>query len=418
MSRSGDEGLDLSSDDDLIEVHFEGEVHFQGSQASAPSSRGRSIFHDLLHPQGVPPRDSTMAGSVSLRPSASHSRRAQPAQSSTTSQPRLRHSSHSQQQQQQQASSQQASMLRAWTGASPEGHPPATTYIDLTEEPDSPVERRRTQASDPQVTLQQVTNNIAGRHPRRTNSQRISPPQLARSDSTLVGGQSSYIDLTVDEDEQQRSGREHWRARAHQRPHHHHHHHHHHHTRHNNEDHLVALRLMGGSGHHQLESGIRVLGRTLADILNGNFTASLNSPQNRFPAEPEPRPKPPMEPIPSASAGFTRDTRAADGQSEELVTICPACNEELAYDPTESSTPSKKRKRAVGEHHFWALKSCGHVYCAECFENRKPTKTAPEGVGFRYPPGKSNATPNDILCAVDGCGTKVASKTEWVGIFL
>ncbi|KAL6895388.1 hypothetical protein HDV57DRAFT_511993 [Trichoderma longibrachiatum] len=407
MSRSGDEGLDLSSDDDLIEIQFD------VSQASAPSSRGRSIFHDLLHPQGVPPRDSTMAGSVSLRPTAGHSRRPQPAQSLTASQPRGRHS-HPQ--------SQQASMLRAWAGASAsssESRPPATTYIDLTDEPDSPVERRRTQASDPQAMLQQVPNNIAGRHPRRTNSQRISPPQLARSDSTLVGGPSSYIDLTVDEDEQQqqqqRSGREHWRTRAaHQRPH-HHHHHHHHHTRHN-EDHLVALRLMGGSHHDQLESGFRVLGRTLADILTGNFSASLN-PQNRFPAEPESRPKPPMEPIPSATAGFTRDTRA-DGQGEELVTICPACNEELAYDPTESATPSKKRKRAVGEHHFWALKSCGHVYCADCFENRKPTKTAPEGVGFRYPPGKSNATPNDILCAVDGCGTKVASKTEWVGIFL
>ncbi|TFB05975.1 hypothetical protein CCMA1212_001383 [Trichoderma ghanense] len=405
MSRSGDEGLDLSSDDDLIEVQFD------VSQASAPSSRGRSIFHDILHPQGVPSRarpaaDSTMAGSVSLRPTASHSRRPQPAQSSTASQPRLRHPhSHS----------QQASMLRAWTGASESSRPPATTYIDLTDEPDSPVERRRTQAADPQAMLQQVPNNIAGRHPRRTNSQRISPPHLARSDSTLVGGQSSYIDLTGDSPEdEQRPGREHWRTRAHQRPH-HHHHHHHHHTRHG-EDHLVALRLMGSSHQEQLESGIRVLGRTLADFLNGSFSATLNS-QNRFPAEPESRPKPPMEPIPSASAGFTRDTRA-DGQSEELVTICPACNEELAYDPTESSTPPKKRKRAVGEHHFWALKSCGHVYCADCFENRKPTKTAPEGVGFRYPPGKSNATPNDILCAVDGCGTKVASKTEWVGIFL
>ncbi|PTB65084.1 hypothetical protein BBK36DRAFT_1169860 [Trichoderma citrinoviride] len=408
MSRSGDEGLELSSDDDLIEVQFD------VSQASAPSSRGHSIFENLLHPQGVPSRgrpaaDSTMAGSVSLRPTASHSRRPQPAQSSTASQPRGRHS-HPQ--------SQQASMLRAWAGASAsssESRPPATTYIDLTDEPDSPVERRRTQASDPQAMLQQVPNNIAGRHPRRTNSQRISPPQLARSDSTLVGGPSSYIDLTVDEDEQQqqqqRSGREHWRTRAaHQHP-----HHHHHNTRHG-DDRLVALRLMSGSHQEQLESGIRVLGRTLADFLNGSLGATLS--QSRFPAEPESRPKPPMEPIPSATAGFTRDTRADGGQSEELVTICPACNEELAYDPTESSTPSKKRKRAVGEHHFWALKSCGHVYCAECFENRKPTKNAPEGVGFRYPPGKSNATPNDILCAVDGCGTKVASKTEWVGIFL
>ncbi|KAL6859538.1 hypothetical protein J3F83DRAFT_749300 [Trichoderma novae-zelandiae] len=418
MSRSGDDGLDSASDDDLIEVQFD------VSQASAPSSRGsrsRSIFDDVLHPRGVASRarpavDSSMAGSVSLRPSASHSRRPQPAQSSA-SQSRLRHShSHSRQ------TSQQASTLRAWAGNT-EGRQPVTTYIDLTDEPDSPVERRRTQAADPQATLlQQVPNNIAGRHPRRTHSQRISPPQLARSDSTLVG-QSSYIDLTVESPEgEQRPGRDHWRTRAQQRPQPHHHHHHHHHNHNHNSrhgpDHLIALSLMGGSHQEQLDSGFRATVRSLADFLNGSLSATFNSGlQTMLQAEPQSRPKPPMEPIPSPAAGFTRDTRA-DGQSEELVTICPACNEELAYDPTESSSPAKKRKRPVGEHHFWALKTCGHVYCADCFENRKPTKSAPLGVGFRWPPGRSNATPNDLLCAVEGCTTKVASKTEWVGIFL
>jgi hypothetical protein len=59
------------------------------------------------------------------------------------------------------------------------------------------------------------------------------------------------------------------------------------------------------------------------------------------------------------------------------------------------------------------------VYCADCFENRKPTKTAPIGVGF---PGPGGVLPSssaiDVRCAVDDCETKVAQKSEWVGIFL
>lgn len=59
------------------------------------------------------------------------------------------------------------------------------------------------------------------------------------------------------------------------------------------------------------------------------------------------------------------------------------------------------------------------VYCAECFENRRPTKAAPGGVGFRAPAGKlPNQVPHDLRCAVEDCESKVANKTEWVGIFL
>lgn len=60
----------------------------------------------------------------------------------------------------------------------------------------------------------------------------------------------------------------------------------------------------------------------------------------------------------------------------------------------------------------------GQVYCAECFENRRPTKSSPEGVGFHIPAGSKAGSPNDIRCAVEGCDTKVAAKNEWVGIFL
>lgn len=59
------------------------------------------------------------------------------------------------------------------------------------------------------------------------------------------------------------------------------------------------------------------------------------------------------------------------------------------------------------------------VYCADCFEHRRPTKSSPEGVGFRAAPGKTlMGAPNDIRCAVEDCDTKVALKSEWVGIFL
>lgn len=344
MSRAGDDGLGSISDDDLIEV--------QVSQSSAPNSRSRSVFDNLLHPRGVPSRarpamDLNFPNPDSLRPAGSHSRRSQPAGPSA-SQLRLR-------------PSHQTSIRRSWART------PAAeaAVIDLTEEPDSPVERRRTQPSAPQVMLQQVPHNIAGRHPRRTNSQRISPPQLSRSDSTFVG-QSSFIDLTADSPEdEQRSNRDHWRTRAH--PRHHHRHHHHEHLP-PSRDRLVSLDFISSHHHHQLESDIRVFGRTLAGFLSGSLSASFGPElQTMFPNR-EPTPKPPMEPVPPARTGFTRDTRA-DSQSEQLVVVCPACNEELAYDPTEApATPSKKRKRAAGEHHFWALKKCGHVSAANrCF---------------------------------------------------
>ncbi|KAL6693025.1 hypothetical protein J3F84DRAFT_82690 [Trichoderma pleuroticola] len=379
MSRAGDDVLLESSDDDLVEVEV---------------TETRSIFDNLLNPRGVPRRPEFSFQSQSQSQPAGQSRRPQPAGPSA-SQLRLRPSHQHQ--------------------ASTRRHRAESAVIDLTEEPDSPVDRRRTQAAGPQVMLQQVPHNSAGRHPRRTNSQRISPPQLSRSDSTFVGP-PSFIDLTADspEDDQQRPNRESWRTRAHPRHHHHHHHHQHHqhahdHLRHHGRDRLVSLDFIN---HQQLDD-FRVFGRTLAGFLSGSLSNFGPELQTMFPNR-EPTPKPPMEPVPPARTGFTRDTRA-DGQTEQIVVVCPACNEELAYDPADApSTPSKKRKRAPGEHHFWALKKCGHVYCAECFENRKPTKTAPDGVGF--PGGK--ATPNDIRCAVDGCETKVALKTEWVGIFL
>ncbi|KAI0427357.1 hypothetical protein F5Y09DRAFT_34574 [Xylaria sp. FL1042] len=125
-------------------------------------------------------------------------------------------------------------------------------------------------------------------------------------------------------------------------------------------------------------------------------------------------PKPAHEPPKPARPGFTRDT------GEDVVAICPSCDQELAYDPEGdddvSATPSKKprSKKAMAEHHFWAVKACGHVYCKRCFENRRPSAKSAIQVGFR-----PDASPSKkIFCAVEDCESEVGAKGAWVGIFM
>ncbi|KAH8202179.1 hypothetical protein TruAng_003654 [Truncatella angustata] len=132
------------------------------------------------------------------------------------------------------------------------------------------------------------------------------------------------------------------------------------------------------------------------------------------PPQPAPGPqKPPHEAPPKAREGFTRDT---EGNSP---VVCPSCDEELAFDPDdgdENGPPAKKArtKKDKAEHHFWAVKECGHVFCKKCYENRKPTIRNPVKVGFKTSPQNNKK----ILCAVDDCNSDVSSKTAWVGIFL
>ncbi|KAI5919010.1 hypothetical protein F4810DRAFT_689106 [Camillea tinctor] len=126
--------------------------------------------------------------------------------------------------------------------------------------------------------------------------------------------------------------------------------------------------------------------------------------------------KPAHEPPKNAKEGFTRDT------GDDVVAICPSCEQELAYDPDGddddvAAAPARKprTKKDKAEHHFWAVKACGHVYCKKCFDNRKPMARNPVQVGFRQDP---KGTKNKMLCAVDECESEVSSKTAWVGIFL
>ncbi|KAI1174130.1 hypothetical protein F4777DRAFT_555368 [Nemania sp. FL0916] len=124
-------------------------------------------------------------------------------------------------------------------------------------------------------------------------------------------------------------------------------------------------------------------------------------------------PRPAHVPPTPARPGFTRDT------GEDVVAICPSCEEELAYDPEEdndaSTAPARKSrsKKASAEHHFWAVKACGHVFCKHCFENRRPSAKAGP-MGFRVAQDGSKK----IFCAVEDCDSEVSAKTAWVGIFM
>ncbi|KFA54303.1 hypothetical protein S40293_04847 [Stachybotrys chartarum IBT 40293] len=280
-----------------------------------------------------------------------------------------------------------------------EAQPPAQTdVIDLTEEPDSPVETR--------LPPTPAVAPSAGRNPRRTNSQRMSAPRLARSDSTFMAPPpaANVIDLTDDSPSDDLSMQHPFL-----------------HTMEPTRDQLLEFQL---DQRRQVANFTRGFNRRLAGIFgtdmfrNAFLTPHLDVTRSAgFPSRPA-SPKPPMEPIPAAREGFTRGTRAEPEEGDETVVICPACQEELAYDPTGAAaavgTSGKKKRRAPGEHHFWAVKKCGHVYCADCFENRRPTKNS-SGAGF---PTLAHGAVTDIRCAVEACDTKVSAKTEWVGIFL
>ncbi|KAF2966698.1 hypothetical protein GQX73_g6878 [Xylaria multiplex] len=139
-----------------------------------------------------------------------------------------------------------------------------------------------------------------------------------------------------------------------------------------------------------------------------------------FPMPPPPAagagpPKPAHEPPKPARPGFTRDT------GEHVVAVCPSCEAELAYNPEgdqdNHATPVKKprSKKAMAEHHFWAVKACGHVYCKRCFDNRRPSPRSNVHVGFR--PDDTQPS-RKIFCAVEDCESEVGAKTAWVGIFM
>ncbi|PSR80412.1 hypothetical protein BD289DRAFT_374045 [Coniella lustricola] len=135
-----------------------------------------------------------------------------------------------------------------------------------------------------------------------------------------------------------------------------------------------------------------------------------------------PTPKPGFEPPPPARLGFTRDTGLDKDSNDEMVIVCASCDNELKYSandeddggPRPAKRPRTKKDRE--EHHFWAVKTCGHVYCKHCYSDRKKTKSKDyEKLGFQV--DASQKTPK-IFCAVDHCNSDVTSTQAWVGIFM
>ncbi|KAI0512828.1 hypothetical protein F5B22DRAFT_296692 [Xylaria bambusicola] len=192
---------------------------------------------------------------------------------------------------------------------------------------------------------------------------------------------------------------------------HNHHHHNYHNHNHNPDDDIVITgeRNVGNFG--PFAGPRHLLGIEPIHLDYGAHPFPAIQPPPIPPVAP---PKPAHEPPKPARPGFTRDT------GEDVVAICPSCEQELAYDPVDDDNnpsgaapkKSSRSKKAMAEHHFWAVKACGHVYCKRCFDNRRATAKSNVQVAFRAGDEKK------ILCAVEDCDSEVSGKAAWVGIFM
>ncbi|KAK4233844.1 hypothetical protein C8A03DRAFT_19152 [Achaetomium macrosporum] len=316
--------------------------------------------------------------------------------------------------------------------------PPQPEVIDLTGEPDSPVQTRAPEPPQARVSNASNVPQNSGRNPRRQLSLSQRTPSLSRSDASLIGNNPNFIDLTGDDSPappplpQQLPSRRDWN--------HHDHRAHHHPPRRqppaSSRPQPIDLEndndlRRGFAGFMRRAQNISVLQRLLPEYgldvlhigahgLDMDNPLAGNIPNLNYRANGSMAggvPKPPHEPPPPAREGFTRNTGG------DTVVICPSCEKELKYDPdsgaedASSPRPNKKArtKKDQEEHYFWALKDCGHVYCKECYESRG-RKTSPKTshAHFRRV-GENN---RKVLCAVEGCPTEANNKLNWVGLFL
>ncbi|KAK4120278.1 hypothetical protein N657DRAFT_580225 [Parathielavia appendiculata] len=318
----------------------------------------------------------------------------------------------------------------------PRGQP---EIIDLTGEPDSPEQPAVLLAASPRNRGARL-NQASGRHPRRHLSLGQRTPSLSRSDGSLLGNNPNVIDLTLDDSSPAPPPLPQQLPRRENPDNNHHHHRQNHHHSHRRPLHQVphidleaperfaASRMIAGlvrSINHRVfgfggdapDVEVQLIGgRGLnMDPLGGNIP-NLNYRGNGNNGGAVP--KPDHDPPPPAREGFTRDTGSADD-----VVVCAGCEQELKYDPDPANynamsprPPKKPRSRKdQEEHHFWALKECGHVYCKNCYESRssRTTKHAPPSV-FRR-----DKTNRKVLCKVDDCMTSdVNVKASWVGLFV
>ncbi|KAI8961048.1 hypothetical protein F5Y11DRAFT_348918 [Daldinia sp. FL1419] len=321
------------------------------------------------------------------------------------------------------------------------------------EQPRNPTARRQRREVQRQLEVIDLTGDSPVQpapppHPAnlsaRRSQQRGTPPRLERSDASYVNPQT-VIDLVSDSDDEptvmsapgrnaphslrnprrgeQNRNQDRPRQSAQPEP-----------ARRNTFDqlqhlmtHIPILRILQhnpmANNHH--DDDLVVIGQRnlLPEMMapRPNFPPiDLDYEVLPFPGPPPPAPagaypKPAHEPPKETRPGFTRVT------GEDVVAICPSCDQELAYDPDgdvgNADTPSRKgrTKKDKAEHHFWAVKACGHVYCRKCYEYRKSTAKNRVPVGFRPDPSGAK---NKVVCAVEDCSSDVSAKAAWVGIFL
>lgn len=277
----------------------------------------------------------------------------------------------------------------------------AIDVIDLTEEPDSPVIHQHGlhhQGNARQDNLYSMFPRPL-RHPRRM-AQNGRPPSLARSDGSILGnprpGHATFIDLTNDDepdaaapDDDDDDGlfvpQNNDHIPANRRlpqpipaP-----------QRRNNRPSLERFDIvrdlgpalgfplnylrghLANVGHRLFHDNIRNPHYDAAGMdanVNPNPLAdnppNFNYQANGWAVQGE-RAKPQFEGPPSTRDGFTRNTGPDPETGEEQTFICASCDDELKYYDDEVGEPpakrAKKGKKAREEHHFWAVKACGHV---------------------------------------------------------
>lgn len=247
--------------------------------------------------------------------------------------------------------------------------------IDLTEEPDSPVHHRH----QPVNILRHRPHfhdhdSPPYRNPRRHIAQNGRTPSLNRSDGSILNGNAaaaSVIDLTIDSPEDNIPANRRLPPPA-PAP-----------AQRDQHNHLFGRNLMGSirgllpgllAYRNLREADIQFIGAAPAVPMNANPLAG-NPPDFNYQANGfggygggrQPTPKPDFEAPPPARAGFTRDTGPDKVTDEEQVFVCPSCDNELKYSLEEEDDnggrPAKKArtKKDREEHHFWAVKACGHV---------------------------------------------------------
>lgn len=294
------------------------------------------------------------------------------------------------------------------------------TVIDLTNEPDSPPRQAIALPNAPRFTAAAAGGNRQPQPPPQRHSRRRQggiqrTPSLARSDGSLLGprrpgaevgsgpGESTVIDLTEDGPEVAATppprvasaAARHmpppaplWRA-AIQPP-----------SienvfrqMHRHVGHLVAgphdfldrIRV-GWAGGETPELEVQflgeiprpnnrgplpgvagLLGHRFDNPLANNHPGHLNYAGHGLGREAE-REKPVHIPPPEPRQGFTRTT------GDDVVAICVSCENELQYDPDdkdEAPTKKAKTRKDREEHHFWAVKSCGHVSHGQLFRHTR-----------------------------------------------